>query len=203
METPSQLRTTDRDLTVGAAAIGELRIEDRLHDLRSRCAALFREHNDAIVRTVYLRLFSWDEATDVAQEVYVRVFRMSDPPPIHFLRAYLYKTALNLTADLQSWRTVRQLKEAAVCHEVYGVSQEQNQSPEEMYLEEEVRDCVRAAVHGLPEKCRQAYTLVELEGKSVKHTAQKMGVGQMAVYQLVRRAQGYLARDLVKRGWGP
>ena len=37
-------------------------------DLRARCDALFREHNDALVRAVYSRVHSWEEATEVVQE---------------------------------------------------------------------------------------------------------------------------------------
>ena len=41
---------------------------DRRRDLRARCDAIFREHNDALVRAVYSRLHSWEEATEIVQE---------------------------------------------------------------------------------------------------------------------------------------
>ena len=50
---------------------------DSKRDLRARCDAIFREHNDALVRAVYARVHSWDEAAEVVQEAYVRVDRKS------------------------------------------------------------------------------------------------------------------------------
>ena len=93
-------------------------VESR-RDLRARCDALFREHNDALVRAVYSRVHSWDEATEVVQEAYVRVFRLNNPPPINFLRAYLYKTAFNLASDSRGRQNRRQQREESVYTEVY------------------------------------------------------------------------------------
>jgi RNA polymerase sigma factor (sigma-70 family) len=175
--------------------------DERRRDLRSRCDALFREHNEALVRAVYSRLHSWDEATEVVQEAYVRMFRLNDPPPINFLRAYLYKTAFNLAADRRNKAAVRQRDEESVYREVYGQRELDNPSPERVCLDEEVRVCLQNAVNALPAKCRWAYTLVELEDQTVRQAAAQMGIAEMAVYQLVNRAYGHLARALGKRGW--
>jgi RNA polymerase sigma factor (sigma-70 family) len=166
-------------------------------DLRARCDELFREHNDAIVRAVYSRLHSWEEATEVVQEAYVRVFRLDDPPPINFLRAYLYKTAFNLAAD----RTREQAVRKRDLHLVHVEAERDTPTPERLCLDDEVRACLQEAVNGLPPKCRLAYTLVELEDQTVREAAAQMGIAEMAVYQLVNRAYGHLARTLSERGW--
>jgi RNA polymerase sigma-70 factor (ECF subfamily) len=174
---------------------------ERRRDLRARCDAIFREHNDALVRAVYARLHSWEEATEVVQEAYVRVFRLDNPPPINFLRAYLYKTAFNLAYDRRGERTVRQEREEFVYTEVYRERERENPTPERLCLDEEVRACLQDAVNKLPPKCRMAFTLVELENQTVREAAGKMGISEMAVYQLVNRAYGHMARVVVERGW--
>jgi RNA polymerase sigma factor (sigma-70 family) len=174
---------------------------DRRRDLRARCDAIFREHNDALVRAVYSRLHSWEEATEVVQEAYVRVFRLDNPPPINFLRAYLYKTAFNLAYDRRGERTIRQQREDFVYTEVYSERERENPTPERLCLDEEVRACLQVAVNKLPPKCRMAFTLVELENQSVRQAAGTMGISEMAVYQLVNRAYGHMARVVVERGW--
>ncbi len=174
---------------------------ERRRDLRVRCDAIFREHNDALVRAVYARLHSWEEATEVVQEAYVRVFRLDNPPPINFLRAYLYKTAFNLAYDRRGERNVRQQREEFVYTEVYRERERENPTPERLCLDEEMRTCLQAAVNKLPPKCRMAFTLVELEHLSVREAAGKMGISEMAVYQLVNRAYGHMARVVVERGW--
>jgi RNA polymerase sigma-70 factor (ECF subfamily) len=174
---------------------------DRRRDLRTRCDAIFREHNDALVRAVYSRLHSWEEATEVVQEAYVRVFRLDNPPPINFLRAYLYKTAFNLAYDRRGERTIRQQREDFVYTEVYSERERENPTPERLCLDEEVRACLQVAVNKLPPKCRMAFTLVELENQTVRQAAGTMGISEMAVYQLVNRAYGHMARVVVERGW--
>jgi RNA polymerase sigma factor (sigma-70 family) len=174
---------------------------DRRRDLRARCDAIFREHNDALVRAVYSRLHSWEEATEIVQEAYVRVFRLDNPPPINFLRAYLYKTAFNLAYDRRGERTIRQQREELVYTEVYSDRERENPTPERLCLDEEVRACLQVAVNKLPPKCRMAFTLVELENQTVRQAARTMGISEMAVYQLVNRAYGHMARVVVERGW--
>lgn len=174
---------------------------ERRRDLRARCDAIFREHNDALVRAVYSRLHSWEEATEVVQEAYVRVFRLDNPPPINFLRAYLYKTAFNLAYDRRGERTIRQQREDFVYTEVYSDRERENPTPERLCLDEEVRACLQVAVNKLPPKCRMAFTLVELENQTVRQAAGTMGISEMAVYQLVNRAYGHMARVVVERGW--
>jgi len=174
---------------------------DARRDLRARCEAVFREHNDALVRAVYARLHSWEEATEVVQEAYVRVFRLNDPPPINFLRAYLYKVAFNLASDRKGEQNVRQRREEFVYTEVYRERERENPTPERLCLDEEMRAHLQAAVGKLPPKCRMAFTLVELENRTVREVAATMGVSEMAVYQLVNRAYGHMARAVLERGW--
>jgi RNA polymerase sigma-70 factor (ECF subfamily) len=168
-------------------------------DLRARCDALFREHNDALVRAVYSRVHSWEEATEVVQEAYVRVFRLNNPPPINFLRAYLYKTAFNLASDSRGRNARRQQREDTVYTEVYRERERDNPTPERLCLDDEMRTHLQEAVNMLPPKARMAFTLVELEGKTVKDAALAMESSEMAVYQLINRAYASMARLVKER----
>jgi RNA polymerase sigma factor (sigma-70 family) len=172
---------------------------DPRRDLRARCDALFREHNDALVRAVYSRVHSWEEATEVVQEAYVRVFRLNNPPPINFLRAYLYKTAFNLASDSRGRQTRRQQREDSVYTEVYRERESENPTPERLCLDDEMRAHLQDAVNKLPPKARMAFTLVELEGRTVREAALAMESSEMAVYQLINRAYASMARLVNER----
>jgi RNA polymerase sigma factor (sigma-70 family) len=172
---------------------------DSKRDLRTRCDAIFREHNDALVRAVYARVHSWEEAAEVVQEAYVRVFRLDNPPPINFLRAYLYKTAFNLASDSRGRHALRERRGEFVYTEVYRERESENPTPERMCLDDEMRALLQDAVNKLPPKCRMAFTLVELEGQTVRQAATAMGISEMAVYQLVNRAYGNMARVVKDR----
>jgi RNA polymerase sigma factor (sigma-70 family) len=88
-----------------------------------------------------------------------------------------------------------------VYREIYSDNEYDSPSPERLFLEQEARNCLQEAVNELPPKCRLAYTLVELEDLSVREAAGRMTISEMAVYQLVNRAYGHLARILLERGW--
>ena len=175
-------------------------VESR-RDLRARCDALFREHNDALVRAVYSRVHSWEEATEVVQEAYVRVFRLNNPPPINFLRAYLYKTAFNLASDSRGRQNRRQQREESVYTEVYQERERENPTPERLCLDDEMRAHLQDAVNQLPPKARMAFTLVELEGQTVREAAVAMNISEMAVYQLINRAYANMARVVKEQRW--
>ena len=175
--------------------------EAQRNDLHARSKELYREHNEALVRAVYSRLRSWEEANEVVQEAYVRVFRLGasaeGSKPINFLRAYLYKTAFNIAADRIREQVVRRRDHHLVCSDV----EQDSPSAERLYLEEEFRACLQAAVSALPPKRRLAYTLVELQGQTVQQASEQMDATKMAVYQLINRAYADLARELVAKGW--
>ena len=169
------------------------------HDLRARCEALFQEHHRALVRTLYRRLRCWDEAKDVAQEAFLRVFQLGDPPIIDFLRAYVFRVALNLAHDRHIQRQRRKQREALVYAEVYSGLEANNVTPERQSLDEESLQILRTSVATLPLKTRVGFTLVELEGQTVDDAAQILGVSKTAVYQMVYRAYARMARNYAER----
>lgn len=169
--------------------------------LRLRCEALFKTHNTALVRAVYSRLRSWEEATEIVQEAYARIFRLSDPPPINFLLSYMYKTAFNLAFDLRGRHAFRQKREELIYSEVYSDLERENPTPERLCLDDEIQACMREAIDKLPPKCHRAFTLVELDGHTVRETAAQMGASETAVYQLINRSYARLARLVLERGW--
>src|SRR5277367_2901345 len=65
----------------------------------TRLAQLFESHNDALLRFLTCKLKSAQEAKEVAQEAYVRLLQLDSIEGISYLRALLFKTALNLAKD--------------------------------------------------------------------------------------------------------
>src|SRR5690242_21867578 len=60
---------------------------------------LFAEHNRALIRFLRTRVRSDQEARDVAQEAYVRLLQLDQVQTVSFLRAYLFRIALNIATD--------------------------------------------------------------------------------------------------------
>lgn len=64
-------------------------------------ARLYREHNQALLRFLRLRVDSDQEAWEVAQEAYVRMLQLDSARAVSFLSSYLFRTAANIAIDRQ------------------------------------------------------------------------------------------------------
>ena len=146
-------------------------------------ASLFREHNHALVRFLTLRLQSENEAKEVAQEAYVRLLQLDRPGVHSFLRAQLFRIAMNLAVDrLRRRNTELRAARAELFDELDDVHE-----PERNALAAEELDLVRRSLDELPETCRRAFLLHRLEGLSVDEIASQMQVtGRMVRHHLTR-----------------
>lgn len=86
---PGQSRTDPAGVLLPAA--GEAQ-----HSLISR---LFRENNQALLNFLLTHLHNEHEASEVAQEAYVKLLQLDKPQAISFLRTYLFRIAANLAID--------------------------------------------------------------------------------------------------------
>lgn len=146
-------------------------------------ASLFREHNHALVRFLTLRLQSENEAKEVAQEAYVRLLQLDRPGVHSFLRAQLFRIAMNIAVDRLRRRNIElRTARAELLDELDDVHE-----PERNALAAEELELVRRSLDELPETCRRAFLLHRLEGLSVDEIAQRMNVtGRMIRHHLGR-----------------
>jgi RNA polymerase sigma-70 factor (ECF subfamily) len=160
-------------------------------DFSARCERLFRDHNQALLGLLHTKLHSAVDAKDVAQEAYVRLFQLDKAGTISHLRGYLFKTALNIATDRLRERARRARDE----HLVFFHSEPTDApSAEHLWIEQQDWECLQREVERLPPKCRQAFTLVEFDCRSIADVAAHMGVKQNTIYQLVKRAYEHLAK---------
>jgi RNA polymerase sigma factor (sigma-70 family) len=114
---------------------------------------MFREHNDSLVRFIAARLGSKQEASEVAQEAYVRLLSLDNEAAVSFLRAFLFKTAGNLATDRLRARSRRGfiVTTGSVEKAVFELS------PERELEGEQAIEHLRQAIDELPQKCREAF----------------------------------------------
>jgi len=146
--------------------------------------ALFREHNQSLVRFLAARLSSDAEAKEVAQEAYVRLLQLDQPNAVGFLRAFLYKTASNIATDHLRRRRLARAAFPADPFD-FGInlaSREQNVSNTEEV--EIVARCLRE----LGPRHRQAVLLSRVEGKGSQEVAAELGVSTRMVRKYISEA---------------
>jgi RNA polymerase sigma factor (sigma-70 family) len=156
-------------------------------------AQLFREHNEALVRFLALRLRSQQEAKEVAQEAYARLLNLDRPGAVSFLRAFLFKTAANIAVDrIRHEQTVRRAARTGALLEELGTIATPEQSAagaEEIRLLEQL-------LEELPPKCRRAFLLHRVHGLEFADIAAQMGLGERMVRMYVVRATLYCRAGL-------
>jgi RNA polymerase sigma-70 factor (ECF subfamily) len=161
------------------------------HDGQARAQEverLFRDHNDALLRFLTLRLHSRHEAREVAQEAYVRLLQLERQDVTGFLRAYLFRIAGNLAVDrLRRRATESRFQE----HELFPGLQEQPPGPETLALQSERVEQVRGFLHELPDAVREAFLMFRTQDMDQESIARKLGLSDRMVRNHVTRALVY------------
>jgi RNA polymerase sigma-70 factor (ECF subfamily) len=154
---------------------------------------LFREHNEALIRFLALRLRSQQEAKEVAQEAYVRLLKLDQPGAVSFLRAFLFKTAANLAVDrIRREQTTQRVKrETKFLDEL-----SRRPTPEQSASDAQELRLAERLIDELPPKCRRAFLLHKVYGLDFPDIARQMGLGERMVRTYVARAVLYCRAGL-------
>lgn len=154
---------------------------------------LFREHNEALVRFLALRLRSQQEAKEVAQEAYVRLLKLDQPGAVGFLRAFLFKTAANLAVDRIRHEQMkrRMARESKFLEELSA-----QPTPEQFATDAQELRLAERLIEDLPPKCRRAFLLHKIYGLDFADIAKQMGLGERMVRTYVCRAVLYCRAGL-------
>jgi RNA polymerase sigma factor (sigma-70 family) len=155
-------------------------------------ARLFVAHNQELLSFLMTRL-SEAEACEVAQESYARLLRLDQPETLSFLRAYLFKTAANLSIDrLRHRAMLRSTQPQLGClHELAS-----EPTPEELVVREQEARLAAAFLEELPAACRRAFLLYRVYEYSLTEVAQEMGVSERMIRYYVVQAMGHCRNRL-------
>jgi RNA polymerase sigma-70 factor (ECF subfamily) len=143
-----------------------------------------------------------DDANDLAQETFVRVFKSSASfRAEQKFSTWLFTIAANLARNHFRWRSrhpnISLDAENAETEQTLGSTLPSNTaSPKEAALAGERAAAVRAAVKNLPEDLREAIVLCEWEERSVVEAATILEATPKAVESRLYRARGILRERL-------
>ncbi len=155
---------------------------DPAHALR--VAALFREHNRALVAYLQCRLHSPSDAQEVAQEAYMRLVAMERPEQVGSLRAYLYRVASNLAVDRLRMRRVRDE------HPVEPPDEDLHLAPipERHAAATGQLHAVQNALRELPARTGRAFVMHVIDGCEIGAIARAMKISERMVRYHVANA---------------
>lgn len=127
-----------------------------------------------------------DEAEDIVQEAYTRLSAQPPERPIVDRERFLWRTALNLSASLGRHQRVRTTAHAdrAVLDLLHPASPPQD---EVLAMRERLR-LVEAAIADLPERTREIFIAVRVDGLTYSQAAAAFGISSSAVEKAMARA---------------
>lgn len=163
--------------------------------------AVFTRYYPLVYALAYRCTGRSDEADDIAQEVFLRLYRV--PPQAASegeLRAWLCRVATNLSLNAlraQQRRTHHEERAGDTTLQEVGGDAAQA-SPEEHVLALEQAALVREVLAGLPER-QQTYLLLRSIGLSYAEIARATGVAPASVGSLLARAEREFRRKYYER----
>ena len=163
---------------------------------------LVETYQEKVLNTCYHFLHNKLDAEDLAQEVFIEVFRSID----HFkedaqLSTWIYRIAVNKSLD--SIRKKKRKKRFAYVMSLTGIGEVEKELPlpapsnPQVDLEQKERiKILNQAIDSLPENQKVAITLSKYEGFSNKEVAEILGTSLSAVESLIHRAKINLHKKL-------
>lgn len=137
-----------------------------------------------LVRFAVSVLGNMDDAKDVAQEAFVRLWEQrSELRPSSSLRAYVYQVARNLAISERRSRELHRTLEERQAHERPPV-----RTPARDLDSTEVREVVRRAIESLPERRREVFVLAHLQDLPHREVAEVMGISRQTVANQISAA---------------
>ena len=159
------------------------------------CAELVSEHQRMVYQLSLNLLGDHNEALDLSQEVFLRVFRT-----IHSfrgqsaLRTWIYRIVVNQARNRQRWWRRRHKSQQVSLDEHlkdHGDFPEQNDadSPDRLLGRKELAERIRAALDGLPFDQKTALVLREIDGLSYEEIGFSLGIAVGTVKSRLARAR--------------
>ncbi|MGH7163292.1 MAG: RNA polymerase sigma factor [Planctomycetota bacterium] len=165
-------------------------------------SVLVQRHKDAVMNLTYRYLGNRADAEDLAQEVFLRVYRARKGyrPDAKF-STWLYRVAVNACLNEVRSRKSRPTHRAAALNAGDGeigaaLPDARNEAPPEAAAREELRAAVRNAVDALPERQRLALLLNKFHGLGYQEMAGALDLSVPAVKSLLVRARESVRRAI-------
>lgn len=166
-------------------------------------AEIVNRYRNSITNYLFRFLNDYEEAVDLAQETFVRVyFAIERYHTDYAFSTYIYRIATNLAISELRKRKRRNLISLTGLFQLGGEAEKDFQPPDAKplpdanLLDDEQSRIVARAIETLPEKYRAPIVLRDIEDKSYNEIAQILGLGLGTTKSRISRARGLLREKL-------
>jgi RNA polymerase sigma-70 factor (ECF subfamily) len=164
--------------------------------------SLVAEHQEMVINTCYRFVFNREDAEDLAQDVFVELFRSLEQFREEAkLSTWIYRIAV--TKSLDHLRRVKRKKRFSSLKRIIGVTDPAeeiaapgNENPADALAGNERAEILQEALNSLPDSQKTAFLLSKQEGYSQQEIADILKTSVSAVESLVHRAKKNLQNKL-------
>jgi RNA polymerase sigma-70 factor (ECF subfamily) len=196
MEDTQATTTDDTDLSIDHALMARVAEGDH-HAFRQ----LVERHQDSVVGTVTKMLGNTCDSEDIAQMVFIRVWKHARRyKPDNKFTTYLYTIVRNLGYNESRRRTRKRTVSADQREDEHHLQHpgDPGDQPDATLLDTELRAAIDTAIESLPENQRLAVVLRRYENLPYEEIAEVLATSVPSVKSLLFRARTTLRESLSK-----
>ena len=153
---------------------------------------LFEQQSTPLVKYLTARFREPEEAREVAQEAWLRIYRLENPEELRNPKAFLFQTASNLAID----RKRRAVLENLHYERERGQQTEFAPSAEDSITAQESLSLIEKSLSELPQKCRDAFLLHRGKDLSYPEIARELGVSVSMIEKYIIKALKHFRNTL-------
>ena len=143
---------------------------------------IFRTHYEAVTRYVYYKCGDLQQAEDIVQNVFVKLWKLCATVSFSKVKAYLYRAANNAFLNEKE-------HEKIVLKHLRKVNPSVDyESPEYLMQVKEFHEKLKSAIASLPPKEREVYLLSRIDKKTYSEIAEITGLGVKAIERRMSKA---------------
>ena len=151
---------------------------------------VYSSYAKAIWNFVYFKCGNRDEANDLVQEAFVKLWNNCAKVPPEKAKSFLYTVANNAFLNAVAHKKV------VLNFENSKGSSLNNQSPEFLLEEKEFKIKLENAISNLTEAQRTAFLMNRIEGKKYKEIAELLGISVKAVEKRMSQALSSIKKEI-------
>lgn len=165
---------------------------------RTELEASYVRLERSLFNVVYHWVWSRDDAIEIVQEAFLRVWHARERVWSDGLDAYVYRVALNLAASRRRRRKVLQF----VRWPGIELADAASGGVDDGLIEQQQVGLLRQAIDGLPERLRRVLLLCDYAGMSYRDAAKVLGVAEGTVGSRRHEAMSRLQEQLAEHESG-
>ncbi len=165
------------------------------------CAELVSEHQRMVYQLSLNLLNDHNEALDLSQEVFLRVFRTIQTFRGHSsLRTWIYRIVINQARNRQRWwRRRHRSQQVSLDQHIQDhgeLAERIDSGPDRLVGQKQLAERIRVALEGLPFDQKTAIVLREIDGLSYEEIGFSLGIAVGTVKSRLARAREGLRAQL-------